>query len=200
MTWPAGSSNRPRSAVRWPDSRRRSTTATGCPCGCVNWPGSSSRTTTSARSASTPATPTDPRPESTRSSTRTPWNGGRGQASPIRNASPRNSRTGSPPSTPNSVTTRTSGSAAASTSPTSCSPTWRCPVRCGSAWAVRCAPSTSGRAARSPCPAAPAGASGSRHFVGLDGSQRAPRISRPGRAPVSAPCRRVTTPLTTVAS
>ena len=31
MTWPAGSSNRPRSALRWPGSRRRSTTGNRLP-------------------------------------------------------------------------------------------------------------------------------------------------------------------------
>lgn len=39
------------------------------------------------------------------------------------------------------------GAAAPSTSPTSCSPIWPCPARCGSAWAGCCGPSTSGRPA-----------------------------------------------------
>lgn len=37
------------------------------------------------------------------------------------------------------------------------------------------------------------------HVIETRHPQRAPRTSRPGRAPVSAPSRRVTTPLTTVA-
>jgi hypothetical protein len=55
-----------------------------------------------------------------------------------RDADGPNSRTGSPPTTSRCAKTKTSGAAAPSTCPTSCSPTWPCHAHSGSGWEGSC--------------------------------------------------------------